>query len=184
MREREAVERLREGDVGGLEPLVREHYVRAVRAAYLITRDRPLAEEVAQEAFIRAYERIHRFDLSRPFAPWLLRIVVHGATDAATRRGRERARTASTGEEQGIAAADLLPEEAPGPDEILARAEERAWVWSALDQLPPTQRAAVVMRYYLDLSEGEMAERLAVPPGTVKWRLHAARQRLQSLLRP
>jgi RNA polymerase sigma-70 factor (ECF subfamily) len=55
-------------------------------------------------------------------------------------------------------------------------------VWQALVQLTPKQRAAVVMRYYLDMSEKEMTERLAIAPGTVKWRLHTARERLRQLL--
>jgi RNA polymerase sigma-70 factor (ECF subfamily) len=55
-------------------------------------------------------------------------------------------------------------------------------VIAAVQALPPDQRAAIVLRYYLDLSEAEMAERLDCPPGTVKWRLHAARQRLRTLL--
>ena len=76
-RERAAVDVLRRGDIAGLEILVRLHQVRAVRAAYLVTRDRALAEEVVQEAFVRAYDRIDQFDPGRPFAPWLLRSVVN-----------------------------------------------------------------------------------------------------------
>jgi RNA polymerase sigma factor (sigma-70 family) len=56
-------------------------------------------------------------------------------------------------------------------------------VWQALTKLAPKQRAAIVMRYYLDMGEQEMAEQLSVAPGTVKWRLHQARQRLRHLLR-
>lgn len=62
MEEREAVERLKRGDIGGLEALVARHHARAVGAAYLVSRDRALAENVAQGAFVRAYEKIHRFD--------------------------------------------------------------------------------------------------------------------------
>ena len=69
MEEAEAIARLKQGDVGGLEALVRGHQVQAVRTAYLITRDRALAEDVVQAAFVRAYERVGQFDSERPFDP-------------------------------------------------------------------------------------------------------------------
>ena len=72
----------------------------------------------------------------------------------------------------------------PDPETLWERAETAAEVWAALQQLTPRQRAAVVARYYLGLSEAEMAEALECPPSTVKWRLHAARNRLRLLLRP
>jgi RNA polymerase sigma factor (sigma-70 family) len=64
----------------------------------------------------------------------------------------------------------------------LVQAETEAAVWAALGELPPAQRTALVLRYYLDLSEAEMAARLDCPPGTVKSRLHNARVRLRTLL--
>ena len=91
MGEREAIDRLKEGEVDALEPLVRRYHARAGRAAYLIVRDHALAEDVAQGSFVRAYERIGTFDASRPFGPWFMRIVVNEAIKAA----RERERTAS-----------------------------------------------------------------------------------------
>ncbi len=175
MGEHEAIERLRAGDIRGLEALVRTHYVPAVRAAYLITRDRAEAEDIVQAAFLRAYERIDQFDAARPFGPWFLRSVTNSALTATTRRARHVSW-------EGATAAATDPD--LGPDELLAGAETRAEVWAALGQLPPAQRAAVVLRYYLELSETDLAAELACPPGTVKWRLHAARQRLRALLRP
>jgi RNA polymerase sigma-70 factor (ECF subfamily) len=70
----------------------------------------------------------------------------------------------------------------PSPEEAVTTMQLNETVWQALAKLTPKQRAAVVMRYYLDMSEKEMAERLDVAPGTVKWRLHAARERLRQLL--
>lgn len=64
--ERRAIARLKQGDIGGLEELVKSHQTRAMRAAYLIVRDRALAEDVVQDAFVRAYEKIAHFDESRP----------------------------------------------------------------------------------------------------------------------
>jgi RNA polymerase sigma-70 factor (ECF subfamily) len=183
MEEQEAIARLKRGDIGGLEALVRKYQVQAVRTAYLIIRDRALAEDIVQTAFLRAYERIGQFDIGRPFGPWFLRSVVNDAVKAAARRKRQVSLKASPeGEETSLA--DLLADPAPGPDDLVEAAEIRRIVWNALGKLPPAQRAAIVLRYYLDLSGAEMADELACPPGTVKWRLHAARKRLRTLLRP
>lgn len=178
MDERRAIARLKEGDVGGLEDLVRSHQTRAVRAAYLIVRDRALAEDVVQAAFVRAYEKIARFDESRPFVPWFMKMVVNDAIKAATRRERT---VRFEGTDDPVL---RLADAGSGPQELAEEAEERRRVWTALAKLPPTQRAAVVQRYYLGMSEAEMAENDASPPGTIKWRLHAARKRLSKLLRP
>lgn len=157
MDERKAIEQLKRGDIQGLETLVRAYQVQAVRAACLVTHDRGLAEEIVQAAFLRSYERIEQFDVDRSFGPWFLRIVVNDAVKAAARRRR------------------TVPLEAEAE-------EARQAVWTALGQLPPMQRGAIVLRYYLGLGEAEMAERWACPRGTVKWRLYAARERLRTLL--
>lgn len=182
MEEEEAIARLKRGDISGLEALVRRYQVQAVRAATLITRDRALAEDIVQAAFLRAYERIGQFDSGRPFGPWFLRSVVHDAVKAARRRERQ---VPLEGESDGeTSLAEFLADPAPGPLELAEAGETRQAIRDALGRLSPAQRAAVVLRYYLGLSEAELAEELACPPGTVKWRLHAARQRLRTLLRP
>jgi len=183
MEEQEAITRLKRGDIGGLAALVRKYQVQAVQTAYLVTRDRALAEDIVQAAFLRAYERIGQFDARRPFGPWFLRSVVNDAVKAAARRERQVSlETGSEGEETSLA--DLLADPGPGPEDLVETEEIRQTVWAALGKLPPVQRAAIVLRYYLDLSEAEMADELACPPGTVKWRLHAAQKRLRTLLRP
>ena len=183
-KELEAVARMREDDVGGLEVLVRRYQVRAVNTAHLIVGYRALAQDVVQDAFVRAYERIGRFDPDRPFEPWFMRIVVNGSVTAASRRRRRVHRevpleTAGTGG-GSVEAADREP----GPHELAERADLRKRVLEALDGLPPAQRAVVVQRYYLGMSEVEMSEGGSFPPGTIKWRLHAARKKLSEILRP
>lgn len=182
MEEREAVARLKRGDIQGLETLVRQYQVQAVRVAALVTQDRALAEDIVQAAFLRVYDRIGQFDSGRPFGPWFLRGVVNDAVKAAARREREVPLEMESDDEMPLA--ELWADPAPGPVELAEAAETRQAIRDALGRLPPAQRAAIVLRYYLDLSEAELANELACPPGTVKWRLHAARQRLRALLRP
>ncbi len=182
MDEREAVRRLKEGEACALEPLVERFYDRAARAAYLVVRDPALAEDVAQGAFVRAYDKIGLFDAARPFGPWFMRLVVNEAVEAA--RKRERRRTVPLDPEGARDLIARLEDTALGPHELAEEAEDRRRVWAALEKLPPAQRAAIVQRYYLGMSEAEMSETGDSPPGTIKWRLHAARKRLSRLLRP
>jgi RNA polymerase sigma-70 factor, ECF subfamily len=163
MDERRAIARLKKGDVGGLEVLVRSHQTRAMRAAYLIVRDRALAEDVVQAAFVRAYEKIARFDERRPFAPWFMKVFVNDAIKAASRRER----TVSYEDTNDDPVIQLTDTET-GPQDLAEEAEERRRVWAALEKIPPAQRAVVVQRYYLGMSEAEMAENDSSPPGTIK----------------
>ena len=174
MNDKEAVRRIRRGDSSGLEALVMRYQVEAARVAYLITRDRQLADDVMQTAFVLAYERIEQYDPSRPFPPWFFRIVTNAALKAL--RHDRRALDAD------VDLAELLPDSSPGPEEALSAAEVARRVWEALGRLTPGQRAVVVMRYYLAYSEREIAAEVGRPLGTVRWRLHAARQRLRELL--
>jgi len=175
MDEQAAIIRMQAGDIGGLEPLVRRYQAQAISAAYLITRDPALAEDIVQGAFLRAYERIGQFDPTRSFAPWFLRSVVHDAIKAATRRAREHPWPADAPGREPV-------DPGPAPVELLIAAETQAAMEAALTGLPPEQRAAVVLRYYLGLSERETAARLALPLSTVKWRLHTARKHLRTRL--
>jgi RNA polymerase sigma-70 factor (ECF subfamily) len=88
MLENEAIVRLKQGDVRGLEILVKTYQLKAVRAAYLIVGDRALAEDVVEDAFLRVYERIGQFDPLRFFEPWFLRIVVNIARRCLCRAAR------------------------------------------------------------------------------------------------
>jgi RNA polymerase sigma-70 factor (ECF subfamily) len=177
--EQEAVATLREGDVHGLETLVRLHQLQAVRTAYAITGSRHAAEDVVADAFLRVYERIHQYDSRRPFTPWFYRIVVNGSLKAV--RNSRRTRSSDDLDMEWL---KEQASESPGPEEEAATREMRLLLLSAIYTLPPHQRAVVVLRYYLDMDEATMAQTLGCPLGTVKWRLHAARQRLRRTLTP
>ena len=176
MTDLQSILRLKAGDIGGLEALVEAHQVKAVRTAYLITHDRGLAEEVVQAAFLRLYKTIDRFDVRRPFAPYFLRIVVNAAIQKAHRDSRMV--TLDTGDDWNA----LLHSPVSDPQDQAEADELRETVRHALMALTPEQRAAVVLRYYLNLSESEMSAWLNAPEGTIKWRLHAARKHLRVLL--
>ena len=153
------------GNAADLEALFRAHWDRALRAAYLVVHDAAAAEDIAQEGFLAAVRNLDRFDRRRPFGPWLHRIVVNRAIDAA----RARAARAETALDETLAA--------PADPASVDRR-----VLGALAALPPEQRAAVVLRYVLDYTPGEIARLLELPRGTVNSRLRrgldAMRERL------
>jgi RNA polymerase sigma-70 factor (ECF subfamily) len=175
-----AIAQLRRGDIRGLDVLMRIYQVRALRAAYVVTRDLPLAEDIVQSAFIRAYERIGQYDASRPFGPWFLRSVVNSAVRAA--EGRQRlVLLGGTRAPDDADANDAVSRE-PDPETLMLQTETYEELWQALDRLPPAQRAAAVLRLYLELPEAETAAQLGIPTGTVKSRVNAARTRLRLML--
>ncbi|MGH2543725.1 MAG: RNA polymerase sigma factor [Ardenticatenaceae bacterium] len=181
MDDEKAIARLKAGDIGGLEALVRHYQIQATHTAFLITRDRALAEDVVQEAFVRVYERIDQFDDERPFGPWFLRIVANDAVKAA--RHRQRTVPLQPDEPGAPSWLDHLPDDSPSPESLVEKAETSEQLWSLLADLPPEQRRVIVLRYYVGLKNVEIAEALDLPPGTVRWRLHSARKRLRKLVK-
>lgn len=177
MTEQEAIDALIAGDIGGLELLVRRYQTKAIRAAFLITHNEDVARDVVQNAFLRVAERIKQYDRQRPFYPWFMRIVVNDALKAVQRGPRWLPL-----ELEKVDFTEKLRSWQPSSEEAITAKQLQETIWHALSQLTPKQRAAVVMRYYLDMGETEMAARMEVAPGTVKWRLHAARERLRRLL--
>lgn len=182
MDEQEAITRLRQGDIRGLEILVRKYQLEAVRIAYPITNDLGMAEEVVQSAFLRVYERIGQFDDSRPFRAWFLRIVVNDALKTVKRQKR-------------LVALEPDPDHAeagPSPtnpalyfeqDEFSSRHDDAELLREVLSTLSPEHRAVLQLKYILDMTDEEIAAVVHIPTGTVKSRLHAAKSKIRSLLK-
>ncbi|MFT3890851.1 MAG: RNA polymerase sigma factor [Anaerolineales bacterium] len=176
--EKQAIRRLKRGDISGLEFLVNRHQIKGVRTAYLITRDLALAEDVVQECFVQAYRAIHGFDAMRPFEPWFMRSVVNAAVKIMQRSARQ----VQVGDEAAeFLFAELISRVESVEMQIESR-EVQEEIWDAMQKLSPRQRAVIVQRYFLEMSESEMAKEAGTAVGTVKWMLNAARERLRSLL--
>jgi RNA polymerase sigma-70 factor (ECF subfamily) len=161
-RERAWVRAAQGGSTEAMEALFRAHWGRAHHAAFLIVHDAAAAEDIAQESFLAALRALDRFDLRRPFGPWLHRIVVNRAIDWSRARALRRE------------VAEPPESEAP-PERPAGWSDE---VLGALAALDPDQRAAVVLRHLLEYTPGEIAGLLEVPRGTVNSRLRRALDRL------
>ncbi len=164
--ERKLIRAAQDGSEAALEALFRRHWREAHRAAYMIVRDTQAAEDIAQEAFLAAIRALGRFDRRRPFRPWLHRIVVNRAIDFA----RSRALRREVGEEAGAA---VGVEDPRGFDGSLS---------AALAELDPERRAAIVLRYLLDYTPGEIGRMLELPRGTVNSRIRRGLDQLAEAL--
>ena len=153
-----------------------QHQDLAFRTAYLISRDAAEAEDAAQEAFVKAYYHLGRFRTGAPFRPWLLAIVANEARNRRTAGARRAGLTLRAEAAQGGTAT------APSPETVVLAREERAMLLAALHRLRPEEGLAVACRYFLDLSEAEMAATLGCARGTVKSRLSRALGHLRQLL--
>lgn len=172
----EAIRHLKNGDVGGLETLMERYQVKAARAAFLITHDKAVAQDVVQETFLRIYDRIHQFNPSHPFEPYLIRSVINASLNAV--RGNRKLISL----DGDIHEVENLLDHAASVESEVEFAELQSKILDALSKLSARQRAAIVQRYYLGMNEKEMAITLDAAPGTVKWLLNAARERLRHLL--
>jgi RNA polymerase sigma-70 factor, ECF subfamily len=178
MDEKQAIHRLKQGDIHGLEFLVDRFQVKAIRVAYLITHDLGLAEEIVQESFVRAYRSIRTFDKNRPFEPWFLRNVVNASVKTMQRSARQ----VGLGEDADESLFAELISSVESVEDQVESIEIQNRIWDATQILSPRQRAVIVQRYYLEMSEKEMAAESGAAVGTIKWLLNAARERLRSLL--
>jgi RNA polymerase sigma-70 factor (ECF subfamily) len=182
MDEKVAISRLKQGDPEGLESLVMAYQVRAVYTAYMIISDRSQAEDIAQTAFVCVAEKIQQFDEERPFAPWFFRIVINEALKVA--RQQKRSIPLDDDQDDAITAVSRwLADPMPQPEKLVEFKETQQVLLAALQRLKPEQRAVIVMSYFLEMSETDMATRLERPVSTIKWWLRAARERLTTLLR-
>jgi RNA polymerase sigma-70 factor, ECF subfamily len=161
----------RKGSTEAAEVLFDRYWPHAWRAAYAVTADRGLADDAAQEAMVKAFATLHRFDETRPFAPWLKRITVNRAIDQLRRNRR----------------VDVLHEDdsAFHTWSVGESAEQDLRQWAVSDAvaaLGAGKRVVIVLHYWLDLPLEEIAGVLGLPVGTVASRLGRAKAELRAAL--
>jgi RNA polymerase sigma-70 factor (ECF subfamily) len=166
------VEQACRGDRSAFGELVRHHHPGLVNVVYRMCGDAQLAEDAAQEAFLRAWLNLPSFRPGSSLRNWLYRIAVNAALDSL-RRERRTPQDLET-----VPAAD--PE--PGPESRLVRSERAERVQQAILSLSEANRAVVVLREYGGLSYQEISAALDIPAGTVMSRLNYARNRLREIL--
>jgi RNA polymerase sigma-70 factor (ECF subfamily) len=159
-----------------------EHYQTPVfNLCYRMLGEPESAEDAAQESFLRAYQNLSRYDRQRPFATWLLSIAAHHCIDRLRRR-RFVIFSLDAEREDDDRPTELPDMNAINPEHEAIRREEQEGIQTALHGLDATDRAAIVLRYWYDFSEVEIAGSLNLTVSAVKSRLHRARKAVARLL--
>ncbi|MFN8453688.1 MAG: RNA polymerase sigma factor [Anaerolineae bacterium] len=169
------IQHARQGDQAAWTTLVAQHQEAVFRLAYLLLGNADEAEDVAQEAFIRAFHSLARFDPARPLRPWLLRITTNLAYNRRRSVGRYWAAV-----QRFFGAAAELPTTASA-EESLPVVEAQA-LWRAVQRLNQSDQEIIYLRYFLELSVAETAEAAGIASGTVKSRLSRALARLRQVV--
>jgi RNA polymerase sigma-70 factor (ECF subfamily) len=180
--ERALVLRLRRGDPDAFEVLVRAHQDRVYDFCVRMVSDREEASDLVQEIFVSVHQNLRRFREDAKLSTWIFRISKnHCINRLKYLKRRGRGRSEEYDERNELALADALGP-APGPDAALEVARERARVQWAIAQLDPDARMLVALRDIEGLSYEEIVDITELPEGTVKSRLHRAREKLANLL--
>lgn len=167
------IEEARQGDRNAFGELVRRHYENVVHVVYRMCGESQLAEDAAQEAFIRAWVNLPSFEPRASLRNWLYRIAINAALDVLRRKSED------TVEDEEML---MVSDQTPGPEETLIRKEQVELLQQALRSLPEASRSVLVLREYGELSYQEIASVLDIPIGTVMSRLNYARNRLREAL--
>lgn len=171
------VERVRAGEHELYEILIRRHNQRLYRVARSILRDDAEAEDVMQDAYVRAYSHLHQFEGRASFTTWLTKIAVYEALARARRNGRFLTCDDTSMDERTITGDPAaLPRT---PEDELSQQELRHLLTEAIDSLPATHRLVFVMRQVEGISTEDVAESLGISPENVKVRLHRAKAALR-----
>jgi RNA polymerase sigma-70 factor (ECF subfamily) len=168
--------RARKGDLAAFEEVVRRYQRRVYGVALRIVRAHDVADDVSQEAFVRAWRSLDRFDAARPFGPWICRIAANLAVNHV-RSPRAREEGLPDGHAQ-------TPSADAGPLAAVLDGEARRVLDEAVAGLGPEQRAVFVLRAVEEMSYEEIAQALGISQGTVMSRLFRARERVAKALAP
>ncbi len=175
--ETELIVQARSGVAEAREELARRYREPAYLLGLQLLGNREDALDVAQDALMRFFASLDRFEEGRPVRPYLLRIVRNRVADLWRRRRVRRTESLDAGD-----LSRQIADERPGPEESARRAELRRRVWQALSRLPAAKREILVLRDFHDLAYAEIAGVLEIPLGTVMSRLHGARKALREEL--
>jgi len=178
------VKRALKGDRLAFGELVELYKEKLYNLAYRMMGNRQEAEDIAQEAFLRAYKNLQSYDSKHKFSTWIYRIATNLCIDRMRKKKPDYSLDA---ELEGLDGGDMYTRLASGertPEEELVRTETHGEVHAAIEALPENYRAAVILKYMHDMSLQEIADILEVPVSTVKTRIHRGREALRNLLRP
>ena len=175
------INQAQQGNDEAFARLVEQYQTPVFNMCFRMLGEPEAAEDAAQESFLRAYQNLSRYDRQRPFATWLLSIAAHYCIDRL-RKKRFGIFSLDAQSEDDDAPVELPDLGAVNPEQETVRHEEQELIQTALKGLDATDRAAVILRYWYDFSEIEIADSLKLSVSAVKSRLHRARKSVARLL--
>ncbi|MAT97082.1 MAG: RNA polymerase subunit sigma [Anaerolineaceae bacterium] len=159
--------------------VVRRYQTAVFNVAYRLLGRRVEAEDAAQEAFLRAYRALDRFDVKRPFAPWIKRITTNLCLNwLESARARTQLLAAELARDDRPVSMDDWAQTTPSPEQTMVREEQSTRLHKAILELPPRYRVAIELRHFQELSYEEIAEEMERPLSSVKSDLFRARKML------
>jgi RNA polymerase sigma-70 factor, ECF subfamily len=173
--EPEVIQRCRDGDQTAFEALFQQYAQKALRTAYLMCHQQPLAEDAVQETFIQVWHSIHALRETHAFRAWFFQILINRIRRLGKRDSCDPFLSLET-------TSDHCDQHILKPEDQVEHAEELHRVQAAIALLPEPHRTTLILRYYSGLSETEIGQTLGIPTGTVKSRLNSARVQLQEHL--
>jgi RNA polymerase sigma-70 factor (ECF subfamily) len=171
----ELVSRVLKGDLGAYESLIEDHQTSVFNVCYRILGNRQDAEDLTQEAFLRAYRQLSRYDASRPFGPWIRTLA---ANLCYNHLKKKQPKSVPLEDERDT----ILDKPSRNPETILEGSQESQQLYQAIWKLSKIQRLALELRHFQDLSYQEMAQAMDLPLNTVRSHLYRARQNLAEIL--
>lgn len=168
-----------QGNDDAFTQLVETYQKPVYNLCYRMLGEPEVAEDAAQETFLRAYQNLHRYDASRPFGTWILSIAAHYCIDRL-RKKKFSVFSIDAEDEEGMPF-EVADPASPDPEVESVTKEDRDHLHILLKDLEPTDRAAVIMRYWYDYSEVEIAQSLKLTVSAVKSRLHRSRRALAGM---
>jgi len=168
-----------QGNDDAFTQLVETYQKPVYNLCYRMLGEPEVAEDAAQETFLRAYQNLHRYDSSRPFGTWILSIAAHYCIDRL-RKKKFSVFSIDAEDEDGMPF-EVADPASPDPEVESVTKEDRDHLHILLKDLEPTDRAAVIMRYWYDYSEVEIAQSLRLTVSAVKSRLHRSRRALAGM---
>jgi len=160
-----------EGDEEAFGNLIESYQTRVYSLCYRMLGSIEEAEDASQETFWRAFQNMNRFDSNRSFATWLLSIAAHYCID------QQRRKQLPVFDLDGLTE-EIIPDSSPTPEKVVCQTEEQQQLHRLMAKMSPQDRAALIMRYWYDFSDEEIAQALSLSISAVKSRLFRTRRQL------
>ncbi|GAA0500519.1 RNA polymerase sigma factor SigW [Salinibacillus aidingensis] len=180
---KQKIRQVKKGDQSAFEDIVNFYQNKVIQICYRMLGNLHEAEDIAQEAFVRAYTNIHSFDEKRKFSTWLYRIATNLSIDRIRKKKPDYYLDAEVKGTEGLTMYSQLSMDEPLPEEKVESMELNDYIQKQILSLPEKYRSVISLRYVDDLSLQEISEALEMPMGTVKTRIHRGREALRKKLR-